>query len=85
MGISIVPVPSSASTPALSVGVPVGLTLRNTYTSTTSGLSFPVSQVYAILVGGGGGGSYPSYYTIYPGRTGGSGIVIVRYPYGLTS
>ena len=31
--------------------------------------------------GGGGGGSYPSYYTIYPGRTGGSGIVIVRYPY----
>ena len=52
MGISIVPVPSSASTPALSVGVPVGLTLRNTYTSTTSGLSFPVSQVYAILVGG---------------------------------
>jgi len=35
--------------------------------------------------GGGGGGSYPSYYTIYPGRTGGSGIVIVRYPYGLTS
>ena len=35
--------------------------------------------------GGGGGGAYPSYYTIYPGRTGGSGIVIVRYPYGLTS
>jgi len=31
--------------------------------------------------GGGGGGTYPGNYTIYSGRTGGSGIVIVRYPY----
>ena len=53
MGSSTVP---SIVTPALTIGVPLGLTLRNTYTTTTSGLSFPVSQVYVIAVGGGGSG-----------------------------
>ena len=47
---------STASNPPTVVGVPSGLTLRNTYTSTTSGLSYPVSQVYVVAVGGGGAG-----------------------------
>ena len=53
MGSSTVP---SITTPTLTIGVPLGLTLRNTYTTTTTGLSFPVTQVYAIVVGGGGAG-----------------------------
>ena len=46
---------SLGSTPTTILGVPTGLTLRNTYTSSTSGLTFPVSQVYVVCVGGGGG------------------------------
>ena len=52
MGISIFPAASTASTPPLTIGVPIGLTLRNTYTSSASSLSYPVTQVYAIVVGG---------------------------------
>ena len=55
MGSSTVPAPSSAPTTFLNV--PPGVSLRNTYTSSTSGLSFPVSQVFVIVVGGGGSGS----------------------------
>jgi hypothetical protein len=62
------------STNANLVGVPSGLTLRNTYTSSTSGLSFPVTQVYAVVVGGGGGGA--GSQAGYPAAGGGGGAAI---------
>ena len=72
MGSSTVP---SITTPALAIGVPLGLTLRNTYTTTTSGLSFPVSQVYVIAVGGGGSGGSGSSGS-GGGGAGGGGAVL---------
>lgn len=58
MASTVFPVASTASatTPDTVVGVPYGLTLRNTYTSTTGSLSYPVNQVYVVAVGGGAAG-----------------------------
>jgi len=58
MATSVFPAASSASQPPiLSTVVPAGVTLRQTYNSSASGLSFPVNQVYAVVIGGGGGGN----------------------------
>jgi hypothetical protein len=57
MATSVFPTPSTSSRQTtLPTAVPAGLTLRNTYTSSQSGLSFPVNEVYVVVVGGGGGG-----------------------------
>ena len=71
MASTVFPAASSASSPPTITGVPSGLTLRNTYTSTTSGLSYPVSQVYVVAAGGGGGGGGGGGNAQY--RTGGGG------------
>ena len=36
--------------PTIPTAIPSGLTLRNTYTTTQTGLSYPVTQVYIVLV-----------------------------------
>ena len=60
MGQSTFPTPTATSYPpnfGPLLGVPSGLTLRNTYTTTTTGLTFPVANVVVVCVGGGGGGT----------------------------
>lgn len=47
------PAPSFVPSPA----VPAGLTLHNTYTTSTGSLTWPVDWVYVVAVGGGGSGS----------------------------
>ena len=66
MASTVFPVPSAASQPPeLPTAVPVGLTLRNTYTSSQSGLTYPagITQVFVVLIGGGGNGSSQVRYS----------------------
>ena len=74
MATSVFPAPSTGSSPTtLPIAVPAGLTLRNTYTSSQTGLSFPVSEVFVVLVGGGGGGTYGNGGANGVGSPGGGG------------
>lgn len=52
-GSTTVPAPSFIPSPS----VPAGLTLRNTYTTSQTGLTFPRDWVYVVAVGGGGSGT----------------------------
>jgi hypothetical protein len=62
MAINVFPVPSSAGPLATAVlnqptaTIPAGLTLRNTYTTTTTGITGQPSLVFVVIRGGGGGG-----------------------------
>jgi hypothetical protein len=60
MAISIFPAASSNAVTDTSnfglIAVPAGLTLRNTYTSSTSGITGQPNLVLAVMVSGGGGG-----------------------------
>ncbi|MSZ78022.1 MAG: hypothetical protein F2667_13025, partial [Actinobacteria bacterium] len=52
-GASAAPSPSFIPSPA----VPAGLTLRQTYTSSQTGLTWPVDWVYVVAAAGGGSGA----------------------------
>ena len=80
MASTVFPVASSASQPTtLPTAIPVGLTLRNTYTSSQTGLTYPagITQVFVVLVGGGGGGRDAGGVTT--GGAGGVGTCLVYY------
>jgi hypothetical protein len=82
MGLSVFPTPVESSFPPLTIpvaAIPPGLTLRNTYTSSTSGLTFPVENVFAVLIGAGGGGGGGSGVGPTAGGGGGCGSVIAAW------
>ena len=59
MAQSVFPISSDSTQPPLHpTSIPTGLTLRNTYTTSQSGLTYPagITQVFAVLIGGGGAG-----------------------------
>ena len=56
MGLSVFPAPSTSTIsvggiPANGLALPSGISLRNTYTSSQTGLSFPVDYVFAVVIG----------------------------------
>ena len=68
--------PVVASQPALHpTSIPANVTLRNTYTTSQSGLTYPagITQVFAVLVGGGGEGGQAGGYSGTHGGGGGGG------------
>ena len=74
MAISVFPASAAASIPVTSApsGIPAGLTLRDTITSSTT-LSYPasVTQFYVIAIGAGGAGGPPG-----SGGGGGGGALL---------
>ena len=59
MAQSVFPISSASTQPPLHpTSIPTNVTLRNTYTTSQSGLTYPagITQVFAVLVGGGGSG-----------------------------
>ena len=82
MSSSIFPIVSATSQSAtFPMNVPTNLTLRYTYTTSQSGLSYPVSQVFVVLVGGGGSGAdtYGWSNVMYGGGGGGAGAVVMAW------
>ena len=78
MGLSVFPVPSSATTvTTLPAGAPPGLTLRYTLSTTATGLTYDgnPSYVYAIIAGGGRAGGANGSSTIFGPNGGGAGAV----------
>ena len=84
MATSVFPTISSAQTlftPGLPVPTfPSGLTLRNTYTSTTTGITGQPSVVFVVMSGGGGNGGSSDGGTIGGGGGGAGNIVMGYFP-----
>jgi hypothetical protein len=84
MGISVFPQPSTATIPTPVIGIPAGVSLRNTYTSTTGSLSFPVDMGYAIVIGGGGCGAIATSGNVAGGQAGGAVQGWIKSPTSVT-
>lgn len=79
MGSSVYPAAATSVPDTLPVTVPSGLTLRYTYTSSQTGLSFPVNQVYAVVIGGGGAAGTAGSSNGISGIAGASGRIDLEY------
>lgn len=85
MAQSVFPAPSTAvgltvSTEALP-SIPAGLTLRNTYTTSTSGITGQPDVVCVVLISGGGGGGYgANANSLGGGGGGGASYAIFNVP-----
>ena len=80
MAQSIFPEVGASFTP-MNTAVPAGYTLRHTYTTSQSGLTFPVPVVFVVLIGGGGNGRAGTFNGSYcvNGEGGGGGGIVMAF------